>query len=530
MPVVMNTIPTTLDTLDFAAAKSEAAKWVEDNGVWLKQAIDKHKAWLTDADIDKYQSAYDGYLESIDIRDKARDDEINNKLQVNYAQVIIDTVVDYMLGKSPVWTFEADQDDQGPSKELLDAYRRDMVKLLRDEETHRVLIEQLRQGSITGYSMTLSWVDEDGVISYDEFPVQELFPVFDNKGRLRMAIHYYMVEPDDEGDDVAKMKVAIYDKRYVIYAETDDTGAAFILDPDEQDTGNPIEHKAARVPVGVFINGTPARHNKRRQKAGSSDLGNGVYTLLEAYAATLSDKANTVDRLLDQFLLLTNVDTDKGEVQKMKQSRAIVLKSKESSASFIAPSQDDNAVQNYMTDLRDAIHDMSSTPRMNDLSGATATEIKMKYAALDIKAGKKDVYFLSSLKQLVAVLTDMLNWKRLNDANVQDPYAVMRGESTSSIPLYEAHWLQPTLLRNLPQNYQEIANIVASLIDKVPDTYLYELLWFIDDPKQALDDMRKQRKDRQASATNALFGGGEFTTTGGKDEGTDDKGGDDDDT
>lgn len=539
MPVVMNTIPTLLDTMDYETAKAQAAEWVENNGVWLKQTIDKHKEWLTESEVEKYQDAYDGYLESIDIRDKSRDDDVNHKIQVNYAQLIIDTVVDYMLGKSPIWTFEADQDDadEKPSDELLQEYRRDMVKLLRDEGTQRMLSEQLRQGSIAGYSIALAWVNEDSEIAYDEFPVQEMYPVFDNKGRLRLVIRYYESEGDGdaEGGDVAKTKVEIYDGRYITYAVTDNTGASFELDADEVETGNPIEHKSARVPVGIFINGTPARHSKRKLKAGSSDLGNGVYSLLESYAATLSDKANTVDRILDQFLLLTNVDTDKGEVQKMRQSRAIVLKSKESSATFLAPSQDDNAVQNYMTDLRDAIHDMTSTPRMNDLSGATATEIKMKYAALDIKAGKKDVYFMSNLKQLIAVLTDMLNWKRLSEAKVSDPYAVLKGNESSSVPLYKSHWLQPTLTRNLPQNYQEIATIVATLADKVPDTYLYELLWFVDDPKQALDDMKKQKKANQQNATNSLFGGGEFVTTGGKDQGKDtdpenkkDNGGDND--
>jgi SPP1 family phage portal protein len=532
VPIVMNKIPKLLETLDPTAAKAQAAEWITENAAFLRTAIDRHKEWIADAEVEKYQEAYDGYLDAIEKRDKDRDDGINHKLQVNYAQTIIDTVVDYLLGKSPVWTVEADQDEDKPSDEILEAYRKDIVKLLRSEDAKRVLSEQLRQGSIAGYSAALVWVNEFGEIDFDEFPVQEMFPIFDTKGRIRLMIRYYTVESDDPvavGNDPTK--VEIYDARYITYAITDDTGQGFQLDEDELETGNPIEHKAGRVPGSLFINGTPARYEKRKIKAGSSDLGNGVYSLLEALAHALSDKANSVDRLLDQFLLLTNVDTDKKEVSRMRKTRSIVLKSKESKAQFLSQSQDDNAVQNFKNDLKEAIYDMTNTPRLNDISGATATEIKMRYAPLDIKASKKETYFMSAIKQLGAVLTDMLNYKRLVEAGVSDPYAVLQGTTDSAVELYKAHWLQPGLNRNLPQNNKEIAEIVQMLYDKVPDTFLYELLWFADDPKQMLKDMVAQRKDRAEAAATAsaasLFGSSEFASTQQqtKTEEGDDKGG-----
>jgi SPP1 family phage portal protein len=513
MAVVMNKIPKLLELLAPDQAKATAGVWVAENSTFLKACLDKHSDWLTDAEVEKHQAAYDGFLESVDLREKDRDDGINHKLQVNYAQLVIDTPVDYMLGKPPVWGIAADQDDEKPAQTLLDEYRKDIIKLLRTEEAQRVLSEQLRQGGIAGYSATLAWVDENGKIDYDEFPVNEVVPVFDNRGRLRLLIRYYQLEEDGEDHTATRQKLEIYDGRYITYAVTDETGQQYHLDQDEEATGNPIEHKAARIPGGIFINGTPARHEKRKLRAGTSDLANGVFTLLEALAGTLSDKANTVDRLLDQFLLLTGVDTDKNEVTKMRKSRAIALKSKESGASFLAPSQEDNAVQNYLKDIKDAIHDMTNTPKMNDLQGATAFEVKMKYAGLDIKAGKKEIYFMAALKQMIAVLTDMLNWKRLVEAKVEDPYAVLTGQASSSVPLFKADWLQPTLNRNLPQNYQEIATIVSTLVGKVPDEYLYELLWFIDDPKQALDDMKKQKAAEATASAAALMGGGEFIST-----------------
>jgi hypothetical protein len=280
-------------------------------------------------------------------------------------------------------------------------------------------------------------------------------------------------------------------------------------DAEEGYTGNPVAHGAARIPVSVYINGTPARYEARQRKAGTSDLANGVYTLLEAYAAGISDKANLADYLQDQFLALIGVDTTEGEVIKMRKAREIELKGNknESDVKFIAQDQADGAVEHFLDRIEKAIFDTTLTPRMNDLAGATATEIKMKYAGLDIKVGKKETYFMESLRQFVATITDMLNTRRLVEAGTlpEDVYDILTGVTASpkSVVLYNPDWVSITLNRNLPQNYKEIADIVAVLAGKVPDSYLYELLWFIDDPVKALEEMKAQKaqalKDNMAA-------------------------------
>lgn len=520
---VSNIIP---ETLAAAVCNPAAAKaWVDSNGDWLKKIIDKHGTWLDEEEILKYQEAYDGYLESIDTRDKARGDGVNNKLMPNLAALVIDTPVDYLAGKPIVWAFEIPKEEK-QDKKLLDQYRNDLLKLIRGEEAQRVFSEQLRQGGIGGYSCVIAWVDEKGRIDYDEFPVNEVIPVYDTRGRLQMVIRYYPIDVEDEnGREVQRNRVEVYDDRYLTYYLEGSDGT-YVLDDEEVDTGNPVEHKAGRIPVSIFVNGTAARYEKRVNRNGTSDLGNGVFSLLENLASTVSDKANTVERLLDQYLLLTGVDVDEKEVQSMHKARAIALKNLQSKAEFIAPKQEDTTVENHIDRLVELIHDTTGVPRLNDLSGATATEIKMKFMPLDIKAGKKELYFSAAIKQLVAVLTDMLNYKRLvEEAKMQEAdriYAILAGDEPApgSFVLYNSDWVQFTINRNLPQNFKEIANIFAVLAGKVPDEYLYELLWFIDDPKAALESMKTQRQE-EADLTaqqglNAMGLGGEFSSTGKK--------------
>ena len=512
---VMNKIPPTLAEL----GATNAASWVAEHNDWLGKVVEQHNLFIKEYEVDKYQAAYDGFLQSIDERDKSRGDDINHKLQTSLAPIIIDSVVDYMMGKPITWTVEADPKAEDAPKELVEAFRNDILQLLRSGDAQRVLAEQLRQGSIAYYSGVICWIDEAGDIDFEEFPVQEMVPVYDTRGKLRMVLRIFAVEADDGSGEITK--VEMYDSKYVTYLVSQSAGG-FELDEEEQETGNPVEHYAGRIPVSFFTNGTPAKYADRKKRLGTSDLAT-VFSLIEELAGTVSDKANTVDRLLDQFLVFTNVTTTEDEVVKMRKARAIVLKSKESSAQFLAPSQEDTAVENHMDRIEELTHQISGTPKINDLSGATATEIKMKYAPLDIKAGKKDLYFSQAIRSFILNLTDLLNAKRIKEKSESaDVYGILTGEATSSVPLYRAEWLQFTIQRNLPQNFAEIAQIVAQLVGIVPDSYLYELLWFIDDPVAALAEMKKQKDSdskRQANASMSAMGyGEEFGSTGADDQ------------
>lgn len=539
---VISKPPSTIAQLGILAAPT----WAKDNGAWLKRLIDKHRTEMTEAQVEVFQAAYDGELPTIIERTKARGDGTEHKLQVNLAQVIIDTPVDYMLGKPPVWTVEDPEavvnnaTGEKTERPIVQEYRKEVIQLLQTEEAQRVLAEQLRQGGIGGHSVVICWVDEKGKIDYEEFPINECIPVMDTRGRLIMLVRYYEDEIlEADGVTVTtRTRVEVYDDKYITYYLANDTGDSFELDDREADTdtvvasdeeaglyvyeGNPVPHLAGRIPVSVFINGQAASYKKRIKRAGTSDLGNGVLSLLEALAHGVSDKANLAEYLQDQYLLLVGVDVDEDEVLKMRKARALALKNDKSTASFIAQSQEDDAIENFLDRLENLVYDQTFTPKLKDLQGATATEIKMKYANLDIKAGKKEIYFKGAIKSLIQVLTDFLNAKRLISAGYDrdQVYDILTGAMNSSVELYSADWLAVTLNRNLPQNYQEIATIVSTLADLVPESYLYELLWFIEDPQAALEEMKAQREAKQKAAMDTLYNSGangEFNSTGNDD-------------
>ena len=499
------TIPVTLAVKAKATAE-DAIKWVQDNNAWLSNVISKHDNWLSDAEVEKYQLAYDGALDEIAKRDKARTDGVNYKLIANYAAIIIDTLVDYMLGKSPIYTVEdpEQEDDETDEAEIITEYRKKLMELLKEKAT-LVLSEMLRQGCIAGYSAVICWVDEQGNIDYNEYPVQEVIPVYDARNRLVMVLRKYTVEVITDGQTVERTRLEVYDDRYITYY-IGDTSGGFALDETEVASGNPIEHKAGRIPVVIYDNNKPSSYADRIKSFGKSDLSFGAFDLIVAYAHGLSDKANLVEYLQDMYLLLTGVDVDENEVLKMRKARAIALKDANSKAEFIAQNQADGAVENFLTRLSKDIYDTTNTPRLSELNGATATEIKMKYAALDIKAGKKEPRLIAAIRQLLGILTDFLNTRKLVDNHITDTYEIVSNRDVvdRAQGLYSDTWVDVSLVRNLPQNYEEIANIVATLSDTVPDSYLFELLWFIDDPQKALEEMKAQKAENNINSLTAL--------------------------
>lgn len=513
---VSNRIPKTLSQLTAGrmATAEDATAWVSDNQNWISDVIGKHDTWLKDTTVELYQAAYDGELDEIAGRQRARDGGTENKLIADYVQPIIDTLVDYMLGKTPIYTIEdPDQDDREVEEDMVvTEYRKKVMKLLK-EKALSCFSDVLRSGCVSGFGGAILWVDEHGKIDYGEYPVQELIPVYDGRRRLRYVFHRYTAQ-DADGKDITKLEV--YDERYVIYLSGE--AGSFTMDEDEADTGNPIEHKAGRIPVAIYQNQLPAKYKDRVKGYGKSDLSYGALGLVVAYCHGISDKANLMEYLQDQYLLLKGVDVDENEVVKMRKARALALKDKESDASFISQSQADGAVENGLTRQKNDLYDTTNTPRLSELSGSTATEIKMKYSGLDIKAGKKEPSLIQFIKYFVSVLTDFLNTQKLVELGEADTYSVVSDADIieDRVDLYQSEWLEVSITRNLPQNYEELANIVSTLSGIVPRSYLYELLWFIDDPQKALEEMKAEDSESQANSLQAIgLGADNLGGTGG---------------
>lgn len=80
-----------------------------------------------------------------------------------WAAYYVDTLVDYMLGKSPIYTVEdPDQDDEETEeREIITEYRKKVMKLLKDKAQGE-FSDLLRDMCIGGFGSIIVWVDEKG--------------------------------------------------------------------------------------------------------------------------------------------------------------------------------------------------------------------------------------------------------------------------------------------------------------------------------------------------------------------------------
>jgi len=515
VPILLSDLPE-----DTGLEQEVAEAWGQKNGRWIGKILDQHDAWLRENNIEEYQKAYDGYIEEIEKRDKDRGDGINNKLIANYAQLIVDTVVDYMIAQAPTFKVEDPvqvEDPEADEADIVKEYRQVIKDYLGTTKAHRILKEQLTQGSLAAYSCIIHWIEPDGTIDFEEYPVQEVIPVYNTKNRRALVLRAYDIEVPVDSEAGIKLetrkRVEVYDDKYVTWYISDKTGKKFELEDVEEGKNNPFPHYAGRIPVSIFNNGKPANYKDRLKNVGKSDLSNGAYSLIKDISHKLSDKSNLAEYLMDQYLLLKGVDTDEEEVQKMRKARALALKNSDSDAAFISQDQDDTTTKNYMDRLVNTLHDTTFTPNLSNLEGKTAYEIKMKFANLDIKAGKKEIYFIEAIMETVAIITDLLNADKLKEAGIaeEEIHSILAGKTETEVELYKSEWVSPSLTRNIPQDYQAVSTIVATLAGKVPDKYLYELLWFVDDPKKALAEMKEQRKEKLEENMGAMGFGNEFT-------------------
>ena len=75
-------IPQTLAEMP-TVSTAVAERWIIDNNKWVANVIAKHDSWVKDSGVELYQAAYDGELDEIEQRSKARDGGTENKLISN---------------------------------------------------------------------------------------------------------------------------------------------------------------------------------------------------------------------------------------------------------------------------------------------------------------------------------------------------------------------------------------------------------------------------------------------------------------
>lgn len=422
----------------------------ELNGELLKKFIDEHAALRL-----RYDMLSNMYMGQHDIL-ASEDKELgkpDNRLVVNFAKYIVDTLNGYFVG-TPIKTVH-------PHGETAD--RMKLIAKRNSQNDNNA--ELAKMCSIYGHAYEFLYQDEESNTRVTYLRPQEAFVIYDDTiGQNPLyGVHVYK-----DKDDL--LKGAIYSK--------EDKQPFSVNDKGEMVIENGEAHYYGDVPLIEYL------ENEERQSAFES-----VISLINAYNKALSEKANDVDYFADAYLSILGVELDQETLSKVRDNRIINLKEAGGDANkivveFLDKPNADTTQENLINRLQELIFQIAMVANISDENFGSASGISLKYKLQPMEnvALMKERKFTAGMMQRFKMMFNV------PQQFTQPPESYLDIDYKFS--------------RNIPNNLKEEAETVAQLVGILPDSYLYGMLSNVDNVQDVIDELAKQKAEAATNAYN----------------------------
>lgn len=313
----------------------------------LQEFITKYKARLPR--YMKLKRMYKGDHEIKFKEDKALN-KPDNRLVVNFAKYIVDTLNGYFIG-NPVKTIHDD-------KKIADA-----MKLIAKRNSQNDNNAELsKMCSIYGHAYEFIYQDEEANTRVTYLEPNQAFLVYDDTIGQNPLYGVRLLTDEDE-----KMYGTLYSKHDEVEFYENDKGEIVI-----EDSGD--EHFFDDVPLIEYL------ENEERQSAFEN-----VETLINAYNKALSEKANDVDYFADAYLSILGVELDDETLDRIRDNRIINLKDGDVNkiiVEFLDKPNADKTQENLIERLEKLIFQISMVANISEEDFGTSSGIALKYRLL----------------------------------------------------------------------------------------------------------------------------------------------------
>jgi|SRR5690625_1056963 len=319
----------------------------ELTGEILEEFINKHKARIP-----RYTDLMDMYKGDHEIKhmDEKEMGKPDNRLVVNFAKYIVDTLNGYFVG-NPVKTIH-------DNKKVADA-----MKLIAKRNSQNDNNAELsKMCSIYGHAYEFIYQDEEANTRVTYLEPTDGFVIYDDT-IAQNPLYGVRVLTDDEGETHG----TIYSVDSEVDFNVNDDGD-IVIDA----TGN--DHYFNDVPLIEYI------ENEERQSAFEN-----VETLINAYNKALSEKANDVDYFADAYLAILGVVLDEDTIKSIRDHRIINLKDGDVNklvVEFLDKPNADTTQENLIERLEKLIFQISMVANISDENFGTSAGIALKYKLL----------------------------------------------------------------------------------------------------------------------------------------------------
>lgn len=375
----------------------------------------------------------------------------DNKLVANLPHYIVDTYNGFFTGIPPKVTLD-DKENNAALQEWNDE------NSLQDK-----LSEISKQADIFGRSLAFVYQDEDSQTRIAYSSPMDSFMVYDDTvSRQPLAFVRYW-----KNTDGIQVGMVYYATKTVSFE-----GSKF-----GDETPNPYK----LVPAVEFYG------NEERQ-----GVFDNVKTLIDELDRVLSQKANQVEYFDNAYLKVLGVDLDRdgdGKPDADLIGNQMIYSpdadATNATVDFISKPDGDNMQEHIVDRLISMIYQISMVANLNDEAFAgNSSGVALQYKLLPMRnmASNKERKFRQALRQL---------------------YRIIFSVGTVLPEIHSKDWreLNFTFKRNLPDDISNDADTAQKLQGMVSQETLLSILPFIDDPKE---ELKRINKEKQANMQQAL--------------------------
>ena len=418
-----------------------------NNAELLSTYINDHKKAVTC----EYKPLQDAYNTDYAILhgDKKEAYKPDNRVPVNFAKYIVDTLNGFFLG-IPV-KVACENNTVSDYINLLDAYN--------DQDDSNAELGKIC--SIYGHGFEMYYVDSEGQIAIAALDPMESFMIYDEsiESHPRYFIRTYFDNDNEEHGSIS-------DGVNVRY---------FDVSPSVKFTSEPEIHGFDGVPAVEFL------ENRERRGAFES-----VLPLINAYNKAISEKANDVDYFADAYMKVLGAELDESGVRHIRDNRLINFDGDAAGivVDFLSKPDGDTTQEHLIDRLEKLIFQISMVANISDENFGNSSGIALRYKLQSMSnlAKTKERKFTSG----------MVRRYRLIFSNPLSGMTNIDGGKAWAGIKY-------VFTRNYPANVAEEAEIARNLEGVVTVPTQLSVLSIVEDPN-------KEAKELEAEQVGMLEG------------------------
>lgn len=359
------------------------------------------------------------------------------RIVTNFCKSIVDNYAGYLTGKPITYGGDGTED-------ILEVLRYNDVKM---EDT-----DFLTDALIYGVAFEVVYRDLDGEQRFKTLDPRECIPIYSddiNEDLLYVIRFFRLNEVDGE-----EFMVEVYGPQECVRYRSANGFATF----------TPLEvvpNYYDQTPITVF----PL--NEEQESIFAQ-----VMSLQDAYNTLLSASVEDYDAFADAYLVIKGMTADEDDIKSMKEHRVMMIDA-DADARYLTKEADGSRADALMSIINDEIYKKCNCPDFSDdrFMAQSGVAIQYKLVGFENAASIIESEMKKALQKRIELINSILN---------------LTGDSV---------WRDVTIqfTRNLPEDYESIANRVNAFRGLVSDQTLLSQIPFVQDAEEELRRLREEK-------------------------------------